>query len=64
MEIIEIDNHSKLPRDKMIGFICMSPMEAAVQFEKHYQQKPNIAYKVVRKSGKFSVYIPFNDALT
>ena len=63
MQIIEIDNHNKLPQDRMIGFVCMSPMEAAAQFEKHYQQKPETIYKVVRKSGRFSVYIPFNERI-
>jgi myo-inositol catabolism protein IolC len=61
MEIIEVSNHNELPRDRMVGFICMSPQEAAEQFRKHYQQEVEKVYRVTRKTGKMCLYIPVSE---
>lgn len=59
MEVIEVDNHNKLPREvTMQGYINTTPESAAFDFRKKYETEVKRIYKVVRPNGRFTLYIP------
>jgi len=48
MNIIDIDNHNKLPRTALQCYILISPAMAAAEFEQRFGEPPATIYRVVK----------------
>jgi len=55
--IIELTNHNQLPQSPLVGYILVSPEEAAAEHTRKYGAVETV-YRVTRTNGKQTVYIP------
>ena len=56
MNIIDIDNHNKLPRTALQCYILLSPEDAAAEFAKRFGEPPAQVWRVTVK-GKHSLWL-------
>jgi len=58
--IIELTDDSQLPQSPLMGYILISPEEAAAEHTRKYGAVDTV-YRVTRNNGKQTVYIPKGD---
>ncbi len=57
MTIIPVANPKELPRERMRGYVCMSPMEAAQAHKEHYGVMPAEVFQYTNTQGKTTCFV-------